>query len=168
MNIKQKSISTLLGLSLFAVLSGSAFANEPTAHGAMHDQHGQGIEHMREYQHMRLNKLANRLEIKASQQSVWEAYVKSVEAMPEKHADAPGHDADAATIAHDRADRAAEFAKKMADIADATASLQKVLTADQQKVFNEASHFSHHAMGHEMADHCDMGGAHAGHDMKKH
>lgn len=169
MNIKKKSISTLLCISLVTLLSGSVFANEQSVadQGAAHAQNDQRLEHKRECQHMRLNKLADRLEIKASQQTAWEAYAKSVETVLEKHSDAPSRDADAATIAHYRADRAADFAKKLAGIADATANLQMVLTADQQKVFNEASHFSHHRMEHGMVGHCGMGGKPAGHEKKK-
>jgi hypothetical protein len=85
-----------------------------------------------------LDAAAARLEIKASQQSAWQAYAAAVkdlaaEGMPPR----PDADADAATIARQRAERASAFARKLGVIADATAKLQAVLTPEQKSVLTE-------------------------------
>ncbi len=109
----------------------------------------------------RLDKLHERLEIKASQQGAWDAFAKSVEALPQGMASPPDKDADAATIAHFRAERTANIAKKLSAIADTTAKLQAVLTPSQREILNEQSrHFGHHGFGHRGfspggAWHCD-------------
>lgn len=87
----------------------------------------------------RLDAAAARLEIKASQQSAWQGYAAAVkdlaetEGMPPR----PDTDADAATIARQRAERATTFARKLGAIADATAKLQGALTAEQKSVLTE-------------------------------
>ncbi|MEJ1958587.1 MAG: Spy/CpxP family protein refolding chaperone [Nitrosomonadales bacterium] len=91
-----------------------------------------------------LDRLAGRLEIKSSQQAAWEEFAKSVEPLADRSFKKPADDADAATIARNQADRATEFAKKLARVADATAKLQAVLTDDQRKILNQVSrHFLH-------------------------
>ena len=88
----------------------------------------------------RLSRLADRLEIKSSQQAAWETFAKSVEVLTEHNTNKPNEDADAATIVRFRADRVSEFANKLNVVADATAKLQKILTDDQRKILNQASH----------------------------
>lgn len=92
----------------------------------------------------RLDKLSQRLEIRASQQAAWDRFAHSVEMLAEHDMRQPGEDADAAAIARYRADRANDFAKKLGVIADATDNLQKVLTEDQRKVFNQAARLAMH------------------------
>ena len=58
----------------------------------------------------------------------------------------PDADADAAAIAHFRADRATVLAKELTAIAEATDKLQKVLTPDQRKIFNQVSRLSMHEL----------------------
>ena len=107
----------------------------------------------------RLAKLHERLEIKASQQAAWDAFAKSVEALPQGMTKPPGPDADATTLARFRADRAQGFAKKLAVIADTTAKLEGVLSADQRKILDDASHhFGHGGYGHGGCGHRGMGG----------
>lgn len=107
-----------------------------------------------------LAKLHERLEIKASQQKAWDAYAKSVEAIPEGMKKRPGKDADAATLARFRAERAAHFAKKLSAIADTTAKLEAVLTPSQRQVFDAAARryghrgYGRHGMGMK-GDHCE-------------
>ena len=96
-------------------------------------------EKMHELMKARLDKLADRLEIKASQQTAWEEFSKSVRTMAERNVKKPSDDADAATISRYRAEMATEFSKKLTRIADATAKLQKTLTEDQQKILNKAA-----------------------------
>lgn len=81
----------------------------------------------------RLDQMANRLEIKASQQDAWQAYVKTHKEMFDGGMKPAPKDADAATIARHRADMAAKMATKLALHADATAKLQSALTPEQAK-----------------------------------
>ena len=101
-------------------------------------------ERMHEHLQARLDRLAQRLEIKASQQPVWEDFAKSVEMLADGNAKRPGNDADAATIARFRAARATEFAGKLSRIADATAKLQAALSADQRKILNQTAQLMLH------------------------
>ncbi|MGA7751160.1 MAG: hypothetical protein WCA63_13575, partial [Gallionella sp.] len=146
MNIKLGILATLT----IAAISMAAFQSVAMADPSEHsDQWQMKSGEMHNHIHAKLDKLAGRLEIKASQQATWEAYAKSVEMLAEGHAKKPNEDADAATISRYRADKAAEFAKKLATIADATAKLQAVLTEDQKTIFNQAlRRFSHRHHGH--------------------
>ncbi len=114
--------------------------HHPAKDGSAHQDHHNFEQHLK----YRLNKLSNRLEIKASQEAAWEEYAKSVEALAEHHEKKPEENADAATISRERADRATEFAQKLTKIADSTSKLQTVLTEDQQKVFNQVTRHSQH------------------------
>jgi hypothetical protein len=96
-------------------------------------------ERMHERMQVRLDKLAQRLEIKTSQQAVWEDFAKSFETLAERNAKIPGKDADAATIARFRAEQASDFARKLTRVADATAKLQAVLTEDQRHILNQTA-----------------------------
>lgn len=105
-------------------------------------------QYMEEHMKIRLDRLAQRLEIKASQQAVWEDFAKSIETLPDRNAKKPADDADAATIARYHADRASEMAGKMTNIADATAKLEAALTPDQRKVLDQTAQlFLHHRHG---------------------
>jgi hypothetical protein len=92
-------------------------------------------EHMREHMQQRVDRLGDRLEIKASQQPAWQAYVKAHQSMADNLPKPPAPDADAATLMRHRADGAALMAKKLGDMADATAKLQQALTPEQNKLF---------------------------------
>ncbi|MGB9093610.1 MAG: hypothetical protein WCB93_05815 [Gallionella sp.] len=118
-------------------------------------------ERMQEHLQARLDRLAQRLEIKASQQAVWEDFAKSIESLPDWNAKKPGDDADAATIARYRANRASEMAGKLTRIADATARLQAALSEDQRKILNQTAQLMlhrEHRFGrmHHDADHRGM------------
>jgi hypothetical protein len=128
-----------------------------------YDQKQMNQEDMHERIMVRLDKLAARLEIKASQQAVWEEFARSVETLAERNAKKPNDDADAATISRYRAERATEFANKLTKIADATAKLQTALSEDQRKILNQTAHHfihydqgvnhTHHGMNREGNDH---------------
>jgi hypothetical protein len=112
---------------------------------------------------VRLDKLAERLEIKSSQQAAWEEFAKSVEVLADRNPKKPKDDADAATISRYRAEKATEFANKLTKIADATAKLQTALSEDQRKILNQTAHrflhhdqgvnHTHHGMNHEGNEH---------------
>jgi len=109
------------------------------------------------------DRMAERLEIKASQQSAWQAFTKSLETALEPPAKKAEQKTDAASIARMNADRAAVHAQKLAQIADATAKLQEVLTADQRTTLDQmAARFAeHHHGGHHFFHH-DGDGEHGG------
>jgi hypothetical protein len=97
------------------------------------------VQRHQEMVQRRLDSAAARLEIKASQQSAWQAYAAAVkdladvEGLPPK----PATDADAATLARQRAERASAHARKLSAVADATAKLQGVLSTEQRDVLTE-------------------------------
>jgi LTXXQ motif family protein len=108
-----------------------------------------------------LANIAERLEIRSSQQNAWQAYTRAIEdavgALP-KHPDVHP-DADAATITRNQADFAAVRARSAARIADATATFQAVLTPEQRKTFDQiVRHFRR--LNHR--------GMHPGHDGEQH
>ena len=109
----------------------------------------------------RLDDVAARLEIKASQQAAWQAYAATVLALGdlgEGMRARPAADADAATIARERAEHLTVFARKLTDIADATARLQGVLSPEQRSVLTEVTrnagmHGMHDGYGPSMMHH---------------
>jgi hypothetical protein len=104
-----------------------------------YDQKQANQEEMQEHMKLRLDKLAARLEIKASQQALWEEFAKSVGILADGHVKKPNVDADAATISRYRAEKATEFANKLTKIAKATAKLQAALSEDQRKILNQSA-----------------------------
>lgn len=94
-------------------------------------------EHMRQHLEMRLNKLAERLQITDAQQGAWKTYKQTIEGLMGSNIARPAPDADAASIARYRAELAAERAQKLSQLADATATLQQSLTPEQQQKLNE-------------------------------
>lgn len=132
----KKILSLLPVLLIGALLNGMVSAT--LAESATHRGEGRAQpERMRELIKARLDKLADRLEIKASQQPAWEAFAKAVAALADRPLKRPDEDADAAAIAHFRAEMVADMAKKLSVIADATDKLAAALNADQRKVLNE-------------------------------
>ena len=121
-------------------------AQAPADHAAMHQRHG--TEHMQMKMKERIARMAARLEIKASQQGAWGEYVKARESMWANPPVRPAKDADAATIARSRADFAADRARKLAVVSDATAKLQAVLAPEQRKVFDEMARRGGHRRHH--------------------
>jgi sensor domain CHASE-containing protein len=131
---------------LSGVVATTAWAEPSNLDG----MHGDMAKHHQERIKTGLDKMAQRLELKASQQAAWQAYAKVLEesmAMPMKMPEADSN-ADAATFARIHADMATTHAKKLTLIADATAKFQEVLTPDQRKTLDQiARHFRH---GHQM------------------
>lgn len=134
----------LLGTSLFAAAPAFSHGQGPGGHGfgpfsgpmteadrtKMHERMQSGMK-------QRLDRMAARLEIKASQQDAWSAYRQARESMIASMPQFPAKDADAATITRFRADMAKRRADHMTVMADATAKLQAVLEPDQRKVLDE-------------------------------
>ena len=143
---------TTIARSIAVALLGSAVL--VTAAPALSQPHGEGHRGARMSQmseadraqmrerfqarmQQRLDRLAARLEIKASQQQAWETYRKARTAMFENRPQRPDRNADAATFARFRADMAQRRAQYLAGMAEATAQLQAVLEPEQRKVLDE-------------------------------
>ena len=139
MNIKELLIALVTGAIVLVAINSVSMAN-PAMQGNSSQQANAAAMNER-IQH-RLEKLSDRLEIKASQQSAWDEYARSVSMLEDRNWKRPDADADAAAIAHYRADRATVLAKELTAIAEATDRLQKVLTPEQRKIFNEVSRLS--------------------------
>lgn len=143
-------LTTFAGAVLMLGTQLSAFAadTEPSAPHDVHKMEHDWARHRQEWMKKRLDKAAERLAIQPSQQEAWQAYVNAVES-PVGHAGKPAEEstdaADATSIARHRADVAAMYAARMMDVADATASLQSVLTPEQQQKFNRMVAHAHHA-----------------------
>ena len=125
------------GLLILAVASPSvSFAHDQACHPGERQQitPEQGGAWIKD----QLDREATWLEIKASQQAVWEAYVAANIELLNGYATfkpvAPN--TDAAGIVRQHADHAAVFAQNIAKVADATEKLQAVLTEDQRKVLD--------------------------------
>lgn len=114
-------------------------------------------QHRQNWINAKLDKMAERLEIKSSQQKAWQAFAKVVAEepanLPIEKADT---DADAATMARRHADFATAYAKRLVQIADATTKLQETLTPEQRLTLNQMAHeFHHHRQHRHHAEHGD-------------
>jgi len=86
----------------------------------------------------RFDKMAQQLQITPAQQSVWNQYRAAIETqMRAKPTLPPAGASDAVTMLRWRADRAADQARKLTAIADATDVLQRSLDGEQRKRLNE-------------------------------
>jgi hypothetical protein len=130
-------------------------------------------QHLQQSMDRHLDHLAARLEIRASQQEAWKAFSTAVRAMvPATPQEPPAKDLGAAARARLAADRAGDRAKRLGQLADATAKLEQTLDPPQKEVLNEvAREFGHRMHGHGDGpwgmhgmhpDHCD-GPMHEGH-----
>ncbi|SPJ17357.1 exported hypothetical protein [Burkholderiales bacterium] len=139
----------------------SSYAAEPTASSeSMRDAR---VQRFNEHLQAHLDKLAARLEIKASQEEAWKAFSAAFRNVMVARVAAPtsmgAPEADAASLARKQAERAAEHAQQLERLADATAKLQQGLSADQRLVFNDVAHdfararFARFAMGHGRWEH---------------
>jgi hypothetical protein len=151
---------TTSAMLTFAFASPASAAAGPDGHPKM-AHNWAGAEHQAHLQ-ARLDKEAKRLAITAAQQPQWDAYAKAITS-PVGEMHRPSPDADAATIARQRADFAAGHAAKLARIADATAGLQAVLTPEQRqtltKMVRHAGPHGWHGMHDGDPSHRDDGSA---------
>lgn len=131
-----------LGVNLNATAA-PAQDNQQTEHGPM--------QHQQEWTKARL---AERLEIQPAQQDAWQAYVDAVESQAHDARQQSSIPTDAAGIARRRADLAADHAAKLMKIAEATASLEAVLTPEQRQKFDRMAQHAYrhdHRGGHRPA-----------------
>jgi hypothetical protein len=145
-------------LAAFLAVSGAALAvsavaadNSP-AMKVSPERKAEMEKHRQEmFKHMS-DRMAERLEIKPSQQGAFQAYTSALQTAVTPPANHSEYKSDAASIARMNADMAAEHAKRLATIADATAKFQEVLSPDQRKTFDQmaaAFMHHHHGFGHE-------------------
>ncbi len=87
----------------------------------------------------RLDRLGQRLEVRASQEDAWQKYSQALRSFAAPPAPIPGPNADAATLMRFRADRASARAQRMTQLADATAKLEQALDPNQRLVLDEAT-----------------------------
>jgi hypothetical protein len=76
-----------------------ATLNSAQAADAAMDRGAERAQHRQEWVRAKLDRDANRLEIKASQQAAWQEYAKARTALAERHFTKPAQDLDAAAIA---------------------------------------------------------------------
>jgi len=158
MTVLATALMTLAGgFATVSMAESPAGASAPSAHKDMANcKNPERMEKMREHReafmHKRLDEMANRLQITASQQPVWDQYKKARLDMMPKDFKRPGRDMNAAQQAQFRAERADHMAKKLADVSKATTNLRAELAPNQQQVLDEMSRHNRHKQG-ERRDH---------------
>lgn len=112
----------------------------PMGHGpGAFGGHGRSPERMREYMEKRAAALHDKLKLNATQETAWKAYMARMQPgdMPQR----PDRSELDKLPAPDRMDKMLglmkEHEQKMADRAAATREFYKVLTPEQQKIFND-------------------------------
>jgi hypothetical protein len=146
--IRRAALPAIVLLSL-GIGAGRALADDaaPNASPMTGSAPGQErMQHRQEWMRHHLEQDANRLEIKASQQGVWQDFAKARMALAERSFGRPAQELDPAAMARLHADRAAEGARKLAVLADATAKLQAILSPEQRQTLVQMMHhgFRHH------------------------
>jgi hypothetical protein len=153
MMIKKHRIAGLAVAVIVGVIASISVVAPTWAHD---DEKGAGAEtrlqQRDEWFQMRLKKMGERLEIKASQQDGWQEYVTAYKAVFEGRRSVPAAGGDAAAGVRARAEHATEFAGKLTKLADATAQLEKTLTPAQRQTLDQLSESAHHR-----GDHCGHG-----------
>lgn len=172
--VRHVAIAAFLAASGTALtVSALAADTAPAAKAAPADRKAEMEKHRQEFFKHMSERIADRLEIKPSQQGAFQAYTAALQTAMTPPASHPEYKSDAASMARMNADRAAEHAKRLAAIADATAKFQEVLSPDQRKTFDQMAaafmrhhHGMHHGFGHEHGWGHDGGhdGGHEQHD----
>lgn len=157
--------TALVATALAALLAapGLSFADEPgPAPGAAPGHswaHTRQVapEERAQWMKMHLDREAAMLEIKASQESAWDAYAAATQDLVSAGgAQTPlPTNLDATALMRLHAEHAAAYAQRLSVLADATAKLQAVLNDDQRKVLDRLVrlhsqfHGGHHWQGQE-------------------
>lgn len=137
------AVGTVLAIGFHLTSSAATPDSAATMHGD-HKMEHDWARHRQEKMKERLAKAAERLGIQPEQQSAWQAYANAVESPLGNDRNAHEAASDAAGIARHRADFAAAYAAKMMNVAETTASLQAVLTPDQQQKFTRMVQHEQH------------------------
>lgn len=147
MNFSRSIVPVVAAAALLAV---SAFPLAAAAHGhyACDQHHRLDSKQRAKFARRYLDRQATMLEIKASQQPAWDAYAAAKFELLTGFDNAKPLplDADAATVARRRADRAKATAQSLDKLADATTKLEATLTDNQRKVLDRMtrSHWHRH------------------------
>jgi hypothetical protein len=168
-NIRNFSFRLLnsVALGLFALsLSAAPVLAVAAAPGESKDVKADWALQRQEWLKLAIDRMADRLEIKASQQNAWQAYTKVLETAMQHPAKPAESKSDAASITRMHADMAAARAQKLAQIADATAKFQEVLGPDQRKTFDQM--VAHFVNRHMHRFHGGDGAGREGHDGHQH
>lgn len=140
-----RGLAALALVGSLGAVSASAFSQPAGNNPATATDPAARQERFREHVQNRLQRMEERLQITPAQQNAWAAYRQTVEGLVGTNLAKPGADADAATIARFKAQRAAEHAQKLTQLADATATLQQALTPEQRTTLNEMARREVHA-----------------------
>jgi hypothetical protein len=157
----QRLAGACAGASLAALCMAAAYpaaaSADPPAKPPTTGMHEDASHEYAQHIQAHLDALAARLEIKASQESAWQAFAGAfrdlVTPPPGAGNEAMPTDLDAASIAREHADRAAQHAQKLARVAEATAKLQQALSPEQRLVLNEAARRFAHGPRHPWMEH---------------
>jgi hypothetical protein len=185
MHSKTRSAFRCLAAAACATIlcSGAALADPATpapaatapAPGMTHERlRAQMAQLHAEHVAAQLDRLAERLEIKASQEAAWQGFAAALrDLMTSPHALPPPEESaaqrDAATLAREHAQHAAEHAQKLARVADATAKLEQALGSDQRLVLDEAArHLADEHAGPPGMAHAGWQGREGGHCEGRH
>lgn len=154
-----KVVRTFCNAASVVVLAlAAAFPLMSGAHEAAMADHPPGMEMHAQWTKTQFEREANWLEIKASQQPAWDAYVAAhIDLLSTfENAKQIAADADASTATRQHAERAEAFAQSMAKVADATDKLQSVLDENQRKVLNRIVRM-HEQFHRERFARCEQG-----------
>lgn len=143
-NSARLAVAAVLGISVMGAATSVAWSAPAPQNEATHDWAKERQDRIKHF----TDRLANRLEIKASQQNAWQAFVKTLEPATERPAKNAEIKTDAASIARLHADMAAARAQKLSRIADATAKLQAVLDPDQRQTLDQVAMHMGSRYGH--------------------
>ena len=131
--MKSKQVFFTRGLTALLMVGGLAVATTPAMSQPGEKDGSTKQERVRKHVDHRLDKMEAALKITPAQQPAWAQYRSTVETQLGTPPTPPAKDADAATLARWRADRASEYARKLSAVTDATATLQGTLTDEQRK-----------------------------------
>ena len=147
----------LVAFGMLAAAPGWAQSNDPAPAKPGAEEHHRAMEaHRAEMMQHHLDAAAERLELKASQVPAWQQFGAAFTALHQPPAMAHGHEheafdkRDAAAWAKLASEHAADRAKKLATLADATAKLQATMTDNQRALFTQMAreHLMHHHRPH--------------------
>lgn len=173
-NTAARNIALAASMTVFFAVSGAAFAASAAAdttaqagQTASAERKAEMEKHRQEFFKHMSDRMANRLEIKSSQQAAFQTYAAALQTAMTPPASRPEYGSDAAGIVRMHADMAAARATRLAAVADATARFQEVLSPEQRKTFDQmAAAFMrrHHGMHHGFGHGHGWGGEHGGQD----
>jgi hypothetical protein len=150
----------LLGAAPGWAQSNDAPAAKPGMQEHMHEMQAHRAEMMKHH----LDAAAERLELKASQVPAWQTFAGAFTALHEPAQMGQMHEqfekADAAGLVKMAADHAADRARKLSTLADATAKLQATMSDNQRALFTQMAR--HQMMRHHHHEHGGMHGHHDG------